>query len=40
VEDLGKGADTFRLVTSSGYAAFVVVDRGNVTVTGGSGLLP
>ncbi|HEX7197377.1 MAG TPA: post-COAP-1 domain-containing protein [Candidatus Limnocylindria bacterium] len=39
VEDLGKGADTFRLVTSTGYAAFGVVDRGNVTVSGG-GLLP
>ncbi|MDQ4035011.1 MAG: hypothetical protein M3153_03700, partial [Chloroflexota bacterium] len=39
VEDLGKGADTFRLVTSTGYAAFGVVDRGNVTVKGG-GLLP
>jgi hypothetical protein len=37
VEDLGKGgssADTFRIVTASGYAAFGVVDRGNVTVTG------
>ena len=31
-------ADTFRLVTGSGYGAFGVVDRGNVTVSGG-GLL-
>ena len=42
VEDLGKAgssADTFRLVTATGYAAFGVVERGNVTVSGG-GLLP
>ncbi len=41
VEDLGKGkdaADTFRLVTATGYGAFGVVDRGNITVEGG-GLL-
>lgn len=41
IEDLGKanaGADTFRLVTGTGYAAFGVVERGNVTVSG-SGLL-
>jgi hypothetical protein len=31
--------DTFRLVTATGYGAFGVVDRGNVTVSGGS-LLP
>ena len=42
VEDLGKAgsqADTFRLVTATGYGAFGVVDRGNITVSGGS-LLP
>ena len=42
VDDLGKAgsnADTFRIVTATGYAAFGVVDRGNVTVSGG-GLLP
>ncbi|MGH2417177.1 MAG: post-COAP-1 domain-containing protein [Candidatus Limnocylindria bacterium] len=39
VEDLGKGADSFRLVTGTGYGAFGVVDKGNVTVEGG-GLLP
>jgi hypothetical protein len=42
VEDLGKPgsqADTFRLVTATGYGAFGVVDRGNVTVSGSS-LLP
>lgn len=41
IEDLGKantGADTFRLVTGTGYGAFGVVDRGNITVSGG-GLL-
>ena len=41
VEDLGSGnqsADAFRLVTGSGYAAFGVVDRGNITVEG-AGLL-
>ncbi|MCV0402831.1 MAG: hypothetical protein K5924_03860 [Chloroflexi bacterium] len=41
VQDLGKppaNADTFRIVTGSGYAAFGVVDKGNVTVSGG-GLL-
>lgn len=41
VDDLGKpplALDTFRIVTASGYAAFGVVDRGNVTVSGG-GLL-
>ena len=36
VEDLGKaGADTFRIVLGSGYGAFGVVDKGNITVTGG-----
>ncbi len=42
LEDLGKGkdaADTFRLVTATGYGAFGVVDKGNITVEGG-GLLP
>ena len=42
VDDLGKpplALDTFRIVTASGYAAFGVVDRGNVSVFGG-GLLP
>ena len=42
VDDLGKAgskADTFRIVTATGYAAFGVVDRGNVTVSGG-GLAP
>jgi hypothetical protein len=37
VEDLGKAgskADTFRIVTATGYAAFGVVERGNVTVSG------
>src|SRR5688500_11392734 len=38
VEDLGKDADTFRLITGTGYAAFGVVDRGNIPVEGG-GLL-
>ena len=39
VEDLGKGgADAFRIVTATGYAAFGVVDKGNITVQGG-GLL-
>lgn len=41
IEDLGGAkakADTFRLVTATGYGAFGVVDRGNITVTGG-GLL-
>ena len=41
IEDLGTAkskADTFRLVTGTGYGAFGVVERGNVTVTGG-GLL-
>ena len=38
VEDLGKGADAFRLVTATGYAAIGVVDKGNVSVEGG-GLL-
>lgn len=38
VEDLGTGADTFRLVTATGYGAFGVVDKGNITVRGG-GLL-
>ncbi|HEX7172556.1 MAG TPA: post-COAP-1 domain-containing protein [Candidatus Limnocylindria bacterium] len=41
IEDLGKAnaaADTFRLVTGTGYAAFGVVERGNVTVSG-AGLL-
>jgi hypothetical protein len=38
VEDLGKaGADTFRIVLGSGYGAFGVVDKGNITVTGGVG---
>ncbi|HET7728135.1 MAG TPA: post-COAP-1 domain-containing protein [Candidatus Limnocylindrales bacterium] len=36
VEDLGKaGADTFRIVLASGYGAFGVVDKGNITVSGG-----
>lgn len=36
VEDLGKaGADTFRIVTGTGYSAFGVVDKGNITVEGG-----
>jgi hypothetical protein len=36
VEDLGKaGADTFRIVLGNGYGAFGVVDKGNITVTGG-----
>jgi hypothetical protein len=36
VEDLGKaGADTFRIVTATGYAAFGVVEKGNITVEGG-----
>jgi hypothetical protein len=42
VEDLGKAgskADTFRVATATGYAAFGVVERGNVMVSGG-GLLP
>ena len=39
VEDLGKSADSFRLVTATGYAALGVVDKGNVKVEGG-GLLP
>lgn len=40
VEDLGRaGADTFRLVTATGYGAFGVVDKGNITVEGGGGLL-
>jgi hypothetical protein len=39
VEDLGKaGADTFRIVLGSGYGAFGVVDKGNITVAGGLGL--
>ena len=44
VEDLGSAgssSDTFRIVTATGYAAFGVVDRGNITVTGdGFGVLP
>jgi len=40
VEDLGKaGADTFRVVTATGYGAFGVVEKGNITVSGG-GLVP
>ncbi len=38
IEDLGTpplNADTFRIVTGSGYAAFGVVDKGDVTVEGG-----
>jgi hypothetical protein len=36
LEDLGKaGADTFRIVVGSGYGAFGIVDKGNITVTGG-----
>ena len=38
VEDLGKGkdgADAFRVVTATGYAAIGVVDKGNITVEGG-----
>ena len=39
VEDLGKaGADTFRIVFGSGYGAFGVVDKGNITVSGGAAL--
>jgi hypothetical protein len=41
VEDLGKppvNADTFRIVTGLGYAAFGVVDKSNIAVDGG-GLL-
>jgi len=39
LEDLGKaGADTFRIVLGSGYGAFGVVDKGNITVTGGVGV--
>ena len=41
IEDLGKppaNADTFRIVTATGYAAFGVVDKGNITISGG-GLL-
>jgi hypothetical protein len=35
VEDLGNaGADTFRIVLGSGYGAFGVVDKGNITVEG------
>ena len=37
VEDLGN-TDSFRLATATGYGAFGVVDKGNITVTGG-GLL-
>ena len=43
VEDLGKPtakADTYRIVTATGYAAFGVVDRGNITVSGGGLLGP
>jgi hypothetical protein len=39
VEDRGYGADKFRLVTATGYAAIGEVDKGNVSVTG-EGLLP
>jgi hypothetical protein len=39
VDEAGSMTDTFRLVTATGYGAFGVVDRGNVTVSGGS-LLP
>jgi hypothetical protein len=36
LEDLGKGgADAFRILTATGYAAFGVVDKGNITVQGG-----
>ena len=36
VEDLGNGgADAFRIVTATGYAALGVVDKGNITVQGG-----
>jgi hypothetical protein len=36
IEDLGKaGADTFRIVLGNGYGAFGVVDKGNITVSGG-----
>jgi hypothetical protein len=36
VEDLGKaGADTFRIVLGNGYGAFGVVDKGNITISGG-----
>jgi len=36
VEDLGRtGADTFRIVLASGYGAFGLVDKGNITVEGG-----
>ena len=43
VEDLGKPSvadDTFRIVTGTGYAAFGVVDRGNITVSGDGLLSP
>jgi hypothetical protein len=36
IEDLGKaGADTFRIVLGNGYSAFGVVEKGNITVSGG-----
>lgn len=37
VDDLGKaGADTFRIVFGTGYGAFGVIDKGNITVSGGA----
>ena len=39
LEDLGEGADAFRIVTGTGYGAAGVVDKGNIKVEGG-GLLP
>jgi hypothetical protein len=35
VEDVGKGADTFRIVLGDGYAAGGVLLKGNVEVSGG-----
>jgi hypothetical protein len=41
VEDLGATrADTFRIVTATGYAAFGVLDNGNIVVEGGGLLGP
>ena len=34
--NIGKaGSDTFRIAFGSGYGAFGVVDKGNITVSGG-----
>lgn len=36
VEDLGpRGPDAFRLMTATGYGAFGVVDKGNISISGG-----